>query len=256
MKTAVIVQARMGSTCLPGKVMFNLEGKTVLAHVLERCMAIDGASVVCCATVEGAEGDVIGFEAERCGASVFRGSEHDVLDRHYQAAQALDADVIMRVNSDCPLIDPQICQRLLRLHFEEATDYACNNMPRSWPHGLECEVFTFEWLERAAREAKKQPEREHVTEYIRSHPDAHKVNLPAPDGVASHHRWTLDTADDFRFLRALFERPPQGPKGWSYQVPLALVEADPALAAINAGSAQSSNLLESLSGDGPRGVGQ
>lgn len=235
MGTAVIVQARMASTRLPGKIMLDLCGRTVLAHVLERCAGVEGADVVCCATVEGPDGDVIGAEAERCGAAVFKGSEFDALDRYYRAARMLGADVILRVTSDCPVIDPEVCAAVLRLLEERTADLACNNMPPSWPHGLDCQAVTFPWLERAAKEAVRPSDREHVTTYIRHHAEARKVNLEGPGGSIVRHRWTLDTEADLRFLRALFERLPPGPEGWSYKVPLAIVEADPALAAINAG---------------------
>lgn len=233
-RTAVIVQARMGSTRLPGKVMETLAGETVLRHVLRRCAAVDGVDVVCCAVPEGCDSDPVAAEAERCEVEVFRGSEDDVLDRYYRAARALGADIVMRVTSDCPVIDPRICHRVLRLRGNENADYACNNMPRSWPLGLDCEVFTFAWLERAAREAVTMFEREHVTPFIRRHAEVRMANLDGPGGVAATYCWTLDTEADLCFLRALFQRLPRGPEGWDYRVPLAIVEADPALAAINA----------------------
>ena len=113
--TAVIVQARTGSSRLPGKVLMNLAGRTVLAHVLDRCQAVAGADVTCCATTGTADDDRIAAEAERCGAAVFRGSERDVLGRYHGAAQALGADVILRVTSDCPLFDPAVGAAVLDL---------------------------------------------------------------------------------------------------------------------------------------------
>ncbi len=205
---AVIVQARMGSTRLPGKVMMDLAGRSVLARVLERCAAIPGIRALCCATVEGAAGDPVAAEAERCGAAVFRGSEQDVLDRYFQSARWLGAQTVMRVTSDCPLIDPAVCGEVLALLAREGADYACNNSPPSWPHGLDCEVFTFAWLERAAREAERPSEREHVSPFIRNHPEARKANLAGPGEHTAGHRWTLDTGADLRFLRALFARLP------------------------------------------------
>lgn len=251
--TAVIVQARMGSTRLPGKVMLDLAGRTAMSHVLERCAAIEGTDVVCCATAAAPDCDPIAAEAERHGAAVFRGSEQDVLGRYYQAAQMLEADVIVRVTSDCPLIDPAICASVLCLRAEEDADYACNNMPPSWPQGLDCEAFTFAWLERAARQASKPSEREHVTPFIRNHPEARKVNVQGPGGDVAAHRWTLDTDADLRFLRAMYERLPGGPEGWRYEVPLAIVEAEPALAEMNAGQDRHEGLKRSLAEDAAMG---
>lgn len=251
--TAVIVQARMGSTRLPGKVMLDLAGKTVLAHVLERCAAIPGADLVCCATVAGPDGDPVAAEAARYGAAVFRGSEDDVLDRYHRAAKEHHAEIVLRVTSDCPLIDPAVCGEVLALRAREDADYACNNMPPSWPHGLDCEAFSFAWLERAASEARKPSEREHVSPFIRNHPDTRKANLPGPGGASVQHRWTLDTPADLDFLRALFARLPAGRESWDYRVPLALVEQDPALAAINAGQDRDAGLKKSLAADAAMG---
>jgi spore coat polysaccharide biosynthesis protein SpsF len=231
--TATIVQARMGSTRLPGKVMRTLGHQTVLAHVLERCAAISNSDVVCCAVAEGLDNDAVADEARRCGAVVFRGSEKDVLARYSGAASMLGAEVVLRVTSDCPLIDPDVCAQVISLRERNGAAYACNNMPRSWPHGLDCEAMPRAWLERADREASLPEEREHVSPYLRNHPTAPKANLAAPVAGLAGHRWTLDTERDFRFFEALWERLPSGRDGWPYAAPLAVVEADPALAAMN-----------------------
>lgn len=203
-KVVVIVQARMTSTRLPGKVLMNLDGTTVLAHVLRRCAAIPGIDTVCCAVPEGAAHDAVAREAEAAGAWVFRGSEDDVLDRYWRAAQALKADVVMRITSDCPLVDPEMCGRVLALVTEGGAEYACNNMPASWPHGLDCEAFTFTVLDRAAREACEPYQREHVTPWLRSNPAIAKANLLGPGDWAAEQRWTVDFPEDMAFFRALF----------------------------------------------------
>lgn len=208
MTTAVIVQARMGSSRLPGKVMMPLAGKTVLAHVMERCRAVEGADIVCCATTEAAEDDVIVAEAARCGGAVFRGSESDVLDRYHRAAEMTGADVVMRVTSDCPLIDPDVCARVLRLRIDRGVTYAANNMPPSWPHGLDCEAFSAESLAQAARLARDPYEREHVTPWLRTHESISRTNLPGPGGDLAAQRWTLDYPEDMRFFEMLFEHLP------------------------------------------------
>lgn len=230
---AVIVQARMGSTRLPGKVLMQVGGTTVLDHVLTRCQAIAGTDVVCCAIPDSADSDPVADEARRIGVEISRGSEHDVLDRYWRAARALKADVVMRVTSDCPLLDPAVAAEVLALCAREGADYACNNMPPTWPHGLDCEALTFAWLERAARAATAPYDREHVTPYVRNHPEALKANLPCPAGGVAKHRWTLDTPADLEFMQELFPCLPAGPAGWDWRVPLAVVEADPALARVD-----------------------
>jgi spore coat polysaccharide biosynthesis protein SpsF len=249
MRTAIIIQARMASTRLPGKVLLDLGGRSVLWRVIERAKAVAGADVVVCAVPDGAINDPVAQEAERAGAVVTRGSETDVLDRYYRAAIAVKADAVMRVTSDCPLIDPAVCDALIKLWRDARADYGSINMPPTWPHGLECEIFSFKWLRKSAREAGKLSEREHVSLFIRDHPKAKKVNMSGPGPQTVCNRWTLDHPDDLVFLRALSERLPEGPAGWDWRVPLAIVEADPALAAINAGHDRLEGLNKSLEAD-------
>ena len=170
-------------------------------------------------------------------------------------ASGVRADAVMRITSDCPLIDPAVCGDLIRLWRDSGADYGCINIPPTWPHGLECEIFSFAWLERAAREAVKPSDREHVSPFIRNHPEARQINMPGPGPQTVHHRWTLDQADDLTFLRALWSRLPEGPAGWPWRVPFAIVEADPALAAINAGHDRLEGLNRSLAEDARAGFG-
>ncbi|HEY2661320.1 MAG TPA: glycosyltransferase family protein [Caulobacteraceae bacterium] len=249
MRVAVIIQARMGSTRLPGKVLMDLGGRTVLARVIERARAIPGGDVVVCAVPEGSGDDRVAEEAAKAGAVVTRGSRDDVLDRYWRAAQAVQAEAVMRITSDCPLIDPQVCGDLIALWTRSGADYGCINDPPTWPHGLECEIMSFAWLDRSAREAMKPSEREHVSPFIRNHPGAKRINMPGPGPQTVRHRWTLDHADDLTFLRALWTRLPEGPAGWPWRVALAIVEADPALAAINAGHDRLEGLNKSLAQD-------
>lgn len=253
MRVAAIIQARMGSSRLPGKVLMDLDGASVLARVIERAHAIPGCDGVVCAIPEGAADDPVAAEAQRCGAVVARGAMDDVLDRYWRAARAVDAEAVMRITSDCPLIDPAICGELIALWRGAGADHGCINDPPTWPHGLECEIFSYAWLERAAHEARKPSEREHVSPFIRNHPEARRVNLPGPGPQTVHHRWTLDHPDDLAFLRALVPRLPKGPEGWSWKVPFAMVEADPALARINAGHDRLEGLHKSLAQDRRQG---
>ena len=222
MTAAVIVQARLGSSRLFGKVLMPLDERTVLAHVLERCAAIPGADVVCCAVPDNEMDNPVAAEAERCGAKVFRGSEQDVLGRYAGAAKWLGAETVMRVTSDCPLIDPVVCGDVLALVAQDGADYACNNLPPSWPHGLDCEAMKATWLARAATEAARPSEREHVTPFIRNHPDCAKANLAGPGGRMIEHRWTLDTPADYDFLCEMFRRLPRGARGWAWRAALAV----------------------------------
>lgn len=248
-RTVVVSQARLGSTRLPGKVLMDLAGQSVLRHVVERCAAIPGVDAVCIAVPDLTQDDPVAEEALKCGALVSRGPELDVLARYAIAARETGADIVMRITSDCPVVDPAVCGEVLRLVTEGGADYACNNLPPSFPHGLDCEAFKAEWLLRAEKEAALPSEREHVTPWLRNHPSLRRRVLQGPGGETIHHRWTLDTPDDLDFLRALFARLPSGPSGWDYRVPLAIADADPALAAINAGHDRDAGLKKSLLAD-------
>lgn len=230
--TAAIVQARAGSTRLPGKVLKELGGMTVLAQVLRRCLAIEGADVVCCATTEAAEDDAVAREAARLGVEVFRGSADDVLDRYYRAARALDAGVVLRVTADCPLIDPRVGAAVLRLRAEAGVDFAANNLPPSWPLGLDCEGFTMAALTRAAEAAKAPREREHVSPWMQTSPAITRGNLEGPGGALAGQRWTLDYPEDYAFLKALFDRLGAGAAIPGMAEAAALIESDPGIEAL------------------------
>lgn len=232
-RTACIVQARVGSTRLPGKVLENLGHTPVLEHVLRRCRAIAGVDEVVCATIEGAEGDAVAALAKELKVTVFRGSEKDVLARYHGAAHAVGADIVLRVTSDCPLIDPDVCAAVLRLRAEAEADYAANNMPPSWPHGLDCEAFTIETLDEAAATATTAEDHEHVTPWIRRNRAYHRVNLPGPGGELTAHRWTLDYPEDLAFLRAVYDRLPEGTAGQSWHVTADILSREPGLILIN-----------------------
>jgi glutamate-1-semialdehyde 2,1-aminomutase/spore coat polysaccharide biosynthesis protein SpsF len=215
MTTAIIIQARMRSSRLPGKVMLDLGGRTVLSHVIERCRAVSSADAVCIATVDSPPEDPIADEACRCGAAVFRGSENDVLARYHHAAVSLGATTVMRVTSDCPLIDPDVCEMVLAEHRRGGWDYTANNLARSWPHGLDCEAMTAGALARAHASASQPAEREHVTPWLRRNPHLRRANVGCPEPNLAGLRWTLDYPEDIAFFRALWTYLPKGAlTGW------------------------------------------
>ena len=246
MKIAVIVQARMGSSRLPGKVLLPLGEISVLEHVLTRCKAIINVDVVCCAMPDTDDSTPIALLAERLDIHVFKGPEHDVLARYYGAARAVKADIVLRVTADCPMIDPKVCGSVLELLCGRQVEFACNNMPPTWPHGLDCEVVTFASLERAHLEANRAYEREHVTPWIRSHPNISKANLIGPANGTEEHRWTIDNERDYAFLQAVWKRLPLGCEAWNYRVPLKILKTEPELAEINKGPDRLEGLKKSM----------
>lgn len=233
-QNAIIIQARMGSTRLPGKVLETLGNETVLWHVINRAKAVAGVGIVCCAIPDSASSDPVAIEAVRCGAVVVRGDELDVLARYRKAAKEIGADVIMRVTSDCPLIDPSVCAEVLKLVTSGAADYACNNMPPSFPHGLDCEAFTIAALERAVQEAQQPDEREHVTPWIRNCTDLKHLNISCSLDSLQHHRWTLDYPEDLLFFRALIKHLEPDPVTATMERVLTTLRDHPELQRINA----------------------
>ena len=194
-----IVQARLTSTRLPAKTMLSLGGEPVIRHVLRRCKTIPGIDRVILATPVD-KSEPLREEARGLGVTVVQGSEHDVLGRYRKAALLANAEIIMRITADCPLINPEICGRVLSL-MEDGVEYASNVMPRGFPKGQDCEVFTFDALERAHKEADDPEDREHVTLWMQR--NLHCVNLDG-DGNPDLN-WCLDTLDDYIFLSRRFE---------------------------------------------------
>jgi spore coat polysaccharide biosynthesis protein SpsF len=242
MKTVVIVQARTGSTRLPGKVLKNLCGQTVLGHVVNRvhrCVEID--EIVVATTVQ-AEDVAIASEADRLGVAYFRGSETDVLSRYCLAARMADADLIVRITSDCPLVDPHVLDQHVA-QFKDAVqagrpiDYLSNTHPRSFPHGLDVEVFHMAGLETANQEATESYEREHVTPFFYLRPERFVIENIVQPTDQSQLRWTLDEADDWAFFEAVFAKLPAGEFPSTDRV-LALLDRYPELTGINAGVLQ------------------
>lgn len=207
MKIVAIVQARMGSTRLPGKVMLDLLGEPVLVrdvNRLRRSKMLD--EIVIATTNLPADDQIVSLCKER-GWKYSRGDENDVLDRYYQAARSCNADTIVRVTSDCPMIDPEVVDRVIRVFLDlPGIDYVSNTLPpRTFPRGLDTEVMTFEALERAWTEDEDPKLREHVTPYIYRNPEKFQTRSVLNERDLSSHRWTLDTPEDLAFIRVVYE---------------------------------------------------
>ncbi len=230
---AAIIQARMGSSRLPGKVLEDLAGQTVLAHVIARARKIPGVHLVGCAIPAEDRSDPVAAEALRLGALVHRGPENDVLERYLGAARAFGADVIMRITSDCPLIDPDVSGLVLAHFLDSGADYCSNVDPRSWPKGLDTEVFGAALLEQAARTTQDPHDREHVTPWMRKDARVTKANVACSDGNYASYRWTLDYPQDLAFLRQLYGFLPPPPAVVPFPEILAVVHAHPEVVALN-----------------------
>ena len=167
----LITQARMGSTRLPGKIFEKIGSKTLLQIHLERVRESKKISGVLVATTTSPDDDIVYEQSIKWGYQSYRGSENDVLDRYYHAARNIKPNWVIRVTSDCPLIDAELIDEVVGYALDKNFDYCANNLLEHYPDGQDIEVFTFEALERAWKEADKQSEREHVTPYIRYRTD-------------------------------------------------------------------------------------
>lgn len=207
MKTVIIVQARMTSTRLPGKVLKQVLGKTLLEYLMERLRRVTLADATVIATTTNDSDLPIVRLCQRLNVPVTRGSEHDVLARYFEAAKLHNADVIVRVTSDCPLIDPQVIDAVIRFYLDHRSeyDYVSNSLTQSFPYGMAAEVFSFDVLAQASREAVAEPEREHVSPFIYTRPERYRIGQVVQSENHSHHRWTVDTPEDFDLVRCITE---------------------------------------------------
>lgn len=239
MKVVGIIQARMRSTRLPAKILKQVCGKTVLEHDIIRLRAARLVDEVVVATGEDAANDPVAAEARRAGAVVSRGSEGDVLDRFHQAARESGADVIVRMTSDCPLFDPQLLDRMLTeflaaLETDRPFDYYSNTLgERTYPTGLDAEIFTRAALDRAHREAVRVPEREHVTPYLHQNPQLFRLGGMRSPEDHSRHRWTLDTPEDWTLIEAVYERVYREDRLFTTEEVLDLFQREPDLFSLN-----------------------
>jgi glutamate-1-semialdehyde aminotransferase/spore coat polysaccharide biosynthesis protein SpsF (cytidylyltransferase family) len=199
-----LIQARMGSSRLPGKVLADLGGRPMLWHVVDRVRGAKSLDRVVIATTDRAVDDPVAQFCEQEGVGCFRGSEQDVLDRFYQAARANGADVVVRITADCPLIDPAVIDKVVARFELGDCDYVSNCLRYTYPDGLDTEVFSFAALERAWREAEKPSEREHVTPYLR----AGKFRVAGVESEIpvspAQYRWTVDHPADLQFVREVY----------------------------------------------------
>lgn len=207
-RVIVVIQARLGSTRLPGKTLADIAGRPILAHVVERAAAIAGVDQLVVATTVNPQDDRLAEWAAAAGLPCVRGSEDDVLDRFHQALLDYPAAAVVRVTPDCPLLDPEVSGRVVaewRRHAGEV-DYASNVHPPTFPDGLDTEIVSARALSAAWREARLSSDREHVTPFVWRQPKRFPaVNVTSPRDLSAH-RWTVDTAADLDFVRAVHQR--------------------------------------------------
>jgi spore coat polysaccharide biosynthesis protein SpsF len=236
MKIAAIIQARMGSTRLSGKAMKDIKGRTVLSHVIERVRQSNLIEEIVVATTENERDDVIENEANACGVKVFRGSEADVLSRYYLAAKENSVDIIVRITSDCPVIDANVIDKIVNFYlngkFNIVTNAGSDLSQRTFPRGLDTEVFSFDVLEDAFNNGNEKYHREHVTPYI--YENSNKIHYYKNEANYSKYRLTLDTEEDFELISEIYNRLYKGRHDFFLQDIIEVFKQEPKLFTINA----------------------
>lgn len=202
-----IIQARIGSTRLPSKVLEDIAGKPMLTRVVNRTSKAKNVHSIMIATTTNPIDDAIAYLCKQQGWAYFRGSEEDVLDRYYQASLTVKATAIVRITADCPLIEPEIIDRVIDkfLSCHPEPDYVSNTLHRTFPRGLDVEVISTNAMAKAWEESKDLASREHVTPYIWRQPDKFVISNIKNDVDLSHMRWTVDTAEDLIFIRKVYD---------------------------------------------------
>lgn len=232
MNVVAIVQAHMGSTRLPGKVLRDIGGQTMLAWVVRRSQraSLLNEVTVACSTLP--DDDAIVEECSRLGVRCYRGSDGDVLDRFHGAALAFGADSVVRITSDCPLIEPEVVDKVIAVFLRSGADYASNTIDRSYPRGLDTEAFKKSCLDRAWSEAHEPHQRAHVTPYFYEMPELFKNVQVRGEVDISHLRWTVDTKEDYDFVSAIYSHL-SNQEDFTWRDVLALIHARPNLGIIN-----------------------
>lgn len=236
MNKVIVVQARMTSTRLPGKILLEVLGKPLLEYQIERLRRVRNADAIVIATTTNNTDEPVVALGDRLSIPVYRGSEHDVLGRYHGAALARGADLVVRITSDCPLIDPCVVDQVLGFYLqnEGAYDYVSNTLQRTYPAGMDTEVFPFAVLDEACREALDAAEREHVTPFIYRRHGRYRIGQVTGDSDNSRHRWTVDTPEDFELVRRVIAALYPAHPNFSLGEVLQLLDRNPSWPEINA----------------------
>jgi len=244
-KITVMIQVRSSSTRLPKKALKKIEGKPIIWHMINRVKKIKSVEQIILITTQKKEDRIFLKIAKENGILAFQGSEHDVLDRHYQCAIQYDADPILRITSDCPLIDPLLVEKMLQIFLKNNYDYVTNREPPTFPDGLDTEIIAFSALKKTTKYAKMSSEREHVTSYITKNSNKFKIFNYRNKKDLSHLRWTVDEKRDLDFVKKIYFQ--MKPKTlFSTNTVLKILAKEPSLLRINQGIIRNEGHAKSL----------
>ncbi|ANV98016.1 hypothetical protein BBW65_04015 [Helicobacter enhydrae] len=214
MQILAILQARMSSTRLPGKVAMKVKNQTMLEYEIKRILQAKKIDKLVVATSTNNEDDIIEEITKHSNVECFRGSLHNVLDRYFQCTIKYQPSHVVRLTGDCPIIDPCIIDDIIELHLKTLADYTTNGLKRTFPDGLDTEIMTFATLQKVHQRAVSQKDLEHVTHYIYTHPQEFNIQHYLNDEDFSHIRWTLDYEEDYKLLKNIIESQPNNTFSW------------------------------------------
>ncbi|MEX1013232.1 MAG: glycosyltransferase family protein [Waddliaceae bacterium] len=234
MQIVIIVQTRMGSSRLPGKALLPVLDRPLLSYQIERLTRVKSATRLLIATTTKPQDKEICDLCKKEGIACFRGDEQNVLERYLQAAKSVESDVIVRITGDCPLIDPEIVDKVIQYYLSGSFDYVSNTLKWSWPRGMDVEVFSMKALEMAFSSANSSYDQEHVTPFFYHNPKIFKLGSVVNDVDHSHLRLTVDTKEDFMLIAEILTRLyPQNPK-FTFDDIASLLAKNPQLVELNA----------------------
>ena len=234
MKVNAIIQARCGSTRLPGKIFMEIAGKPPLWHVVNRLTYANLIDDIVVSTTTGIKDDAVEEWCDENNVKCFRGSEEDVLNRFYNAATTFPCDVIVRVTADDPFKEPSIIDKIIKKLVDANLDLATNVFPPSFPEGLDCEVFTFDVLQTMEKTTNDSYDREHVTPYIYNNPDKFKIGNVLSNLQLSSYRWTIDNKEDYEMVNVIYDNRKNQNEGILLMDEiLEILEKNPEIASIN-----------------------
>ncbi|MCI8566628.1 MAG: NTP transferase domain-containing protein [Lachnospiraceae bacterium] len=246
MNKVAIIQARTASTRLPRKCLLRVCNKTILEHIVLRLKHANCIDTICIATTTNAEDDIIEDTVQGMEVAIYRGSESDVLDRFYQAAKMTKADIICRVTADDPFKDPEIVDNFMGDFLKGGYDYLSNTIKPTYPEGIDIEIFHFNALEKAWKEATLPSEHEHVTPYIWKRPDIFRLYNEVYEEDLSDMRWTLDKAEDWVFVQQIYEYLYKEKGLFLMKDILELLKKHPELTKINRNTVRNEGYLKSI----------
>ena len=247
MKVVAIIQVRMSSSRLPGKVLMPLVGKPVLAHIIERLFYCKTIEKIVVATTNESSDDLVADYCTNNNIDCYRGSLEDVLDRYYQSAKIHHADPIVRITGDCPVVDPVVVDAVINGYL--SGKYDSYGLGGEFPDGLDCTVFSFSAIERAWKEAKLKSEREHVGPYIENNPHIFKNGMIKLFNGLGGYRWTLDEPKDYELLRIIFDNLYHPNSPFLVDEILKFINDNPHLLSLNSSIVRNEGYLKSLEKD-------